>query len=243
MPAAIPCRAEASHQLCPDNWHCRSLDVQDATQTTLVASKCAKPTLCKCAEPILCKDCGGHCEQTMWPYPTRDGQRRYSWCTWGFRGTQRKMVTIDFWEFVWRNMLRTSVYYFWRMHPKSGPQPRHSNNDQAGAICPEPAEAEAISQARGSYRERDLLEALDSMLPPREGMPIILVLDQPHLPETVFAKLKSKGHIPYCLGGGTSSLMQVYDASYNQEFAAHFVRMERFASAEDRQDESDDSVD
>ena len=139
MHAAIPCHPNGSLQRCPTYFnyaqcsrhHCRSLSVQDATQSTRVASKWADITVAmtRFLGYILCRDCCGHYKKEECWSPTLDGQWRCSWCTGEFRGTQRKLATVDWstlrdgWEFVWRNMLRFRAFLSWRQQVICGPQP------------------------------------------------------------------------------------------------------------------------
>ena len=137
MPAAIPCHPNGSLQRCSTYFnyakcsrrHCRSLSVQDATQSTRVASKWADITvaMARFYGYILCRDCCGHYKKEECPSPTLDGQWRCSWCTDEFRGTQRKLATVDWstlrdgWEFVWRGMFRARAFFLRRQQFKSGP--------------------------------------------------------------------------------------------------------------------------
>ena len=86
------------------------------------------------------------------------------------------------------------------------------------------------TQAEGSYRSKDVVDALDWMLPqalsPQDSIIVLLDWFSGHLTEEVAAKVKEKGHVLLFHGGGTTPFTQINDTHLHALLAQTLLHVE-----------------
>ena len=94
------------------------------------------------------------------------------------------------------------------------------------------------TQEEGSYRSKDVVEALDWMLPQAQSSKdsIIVLLDwfSGHLTEDVATKVREKGHVLLFHGGGTTPFTQINDTHLHALLADALLRIENVFAVQQR---------
>ena len=174
--------------------------------------------------------------------------------TFGRKGGEAPTVRENFQQTRERYTILTSVPSGWPMDDQSGwgepqtpkvailfkGQPRGTIWKRLNAMKGKKRWMKIQTQEEGSYRSKDVVEALDWMLPQAHSSKdsIIVILDwfSGHLTEEVAAKVKELGHVLLFHGGGTTPFTQINDTHLHALLASALLKIENIFAKQLRED-------